>query len=108
MIEIKQTINHCTNLINTQVGRFLKPMRASTPEFTAMPKLHKESTPIRPLIDYTTAPSFKIANIINQNIIIKNYHSIKNNIQFIDSIQNIQILNQYKIASFDVTNLYMS
>ena len=47
-------------------------MTAQAPHFTGLPKIHKEDTPIRPLINYTTAPGYKaakkLADIIKNNI----------------------------------------
>ena len=88
---LNQIINECNNLFENRTKRFLKPIKDSAPEFTAMPKIHKEGIPIRPLINYTTAPTYKIAkyltNFIKDNIILKNNHSIKNNIEFVAKIK---------------------
>ena len=107
---LNETINKCTNLLDKRTRRYIKPIHAQAPQLTGLPKLHKQNIPIRPLINYTTAPSYKIAKLLQQiiknNITLENDRSIKNNIDFINKIKVTKLLPQYKIASFDIVNLY--
>ena len=41
-----------------------------------------------------------------KNIKISNNHSIKNNIDFINKLKSIKLRSNYKIASFDIVDLY--
>jgi hypothetical protein len=107
---LNETINKCTNLLDERTRRYIKPIHAQAPQLTGLPKLHKQNIPIRPLINYTTAPSYKIAKLLQQiiknNINLENDRSIKNNIDFVNKIKVTKLLPQYKIASFDIENLY--
>ena len=84
-------------------------MKASAPQFTGLPKIQKVNTPIRTLINFTTAPSYKIAKklseIIKNNINIKNDHSLKNSLELINITKNFNMEVQYKLASVSYTHL---
>lgn len=54
---LNETINKCTNLLGERTRRYIKPIQAQAPQLTGLPKLHKQNIPLRPLINYTTAPS---------------------------------------------------
>lgn len=107
---INNAINKCTNLFKDNSGKHLKQINAQAPKFTGLPKLHKTNIPIRPLVNYTTAPGYKVAKklteIIKNNIIIQNDNSISNSMHLINITKDIRIENNYKLASFDITNLY--
>ena len=59
---------------------------------------------------FTTTPGYKTAkklvNIIKHNINITNSHSISNNVDFVNKVKDLMIEPQYKLASFDIVNLY--
>ena len=75
------TINQCNLLLDEKTRRYLKPINARAPKFTGLPKIHKENTPIRPVINYTTAHGYKAAKLlvtlIKNNIRIANNYSQK-------------------------------
>lgn len=78
--ELNNAINQCRVLLDEKTRTYLKPINAKAPKFTGLPKLQKENTPIRPVINYTTASGYKAAKlletIIKNNIRIKNNYSI--------------------------------
>ena len=89
---------------------YLKGINSKAPTLTGLPKLHKEGIPLRPLVNFTTAPGYKMAkklvNIIKHNIRITNDHSLINSIDFVDKVKDLIIEPSYKLASFDIINLY--
>ena len=56
------------------------------------------------------APGYKVAKkllqILKSNIKIDINHSVRNCIEFVDRVKSLVVLPQYKLVSFDVTNLY--
>ena len=66
--------------------------------------------PIRPIVNFTTAPGYKAAKkllqVLKNNIKINNNHSIRNNIEFVNRVKSLRMLPQYKLMSFDIVNLY--
>ena len=67
---LKKVINQSTSLIPKNMKNFFKPMNAKAPILTGLPKIHKTNTSIRPLVNYTTAPAYKISKFLEK--IIKN------------------------------------
>lgn len=59
--KLNNCINKCINLFNESTRRYLKPINAKAPIFTGLPKIHKHNIPVRPLVNFTTAPGFKTA-----------------------------------------------
>ena len=57
--------------------------------------------PGRPLINHKTAPSYRISKklncIIKNNLKIDKNYSIKNNIEFVNKIKNIELKPDYKL-----------
>lgn len=107
---LNHCINKCTCLFNENTRRYLKPINAKAPIFTGLPKIHKPNTPIRPLVNFTTAPGFKtaknLARLIADNLQLNNDHSITNNIDFINKIKTVKLKPNYKLVSFDIVDLY--
>ena len=107
---LNNTINNCTNLFNDRTRRSLKPINARAPKLTGLPKIHKDDIPIRPLVNFTTAPGFKTAKklvtLIKDNVFLKNNHIIVNNTDFINKVKDIKLQPSYKLASIDIVNLY--
>ena len=109
-ISLNKTINKCTSLLDEPTRRQLKPINARAPMLTGQPKLHKTDTPIRPLVNFTTAPGYKtakkLATIIKENIVLNNNRTVINNLDFINKIRDIKISPNYKLASLDIVSLY--
>lgn len=108
--QINNIINQSNNLFQNNEKNKLKQPNAKAPQFTGLPKIHKPDTPIRPLINYKTAPCYKIAKVLQKvikaNITIVNNNSLKNNLEIIEKTKNLNILPQHKLISLDVTNMY--
>lgn len=85
-------------------------IKPTAPKITGLPKIHKADMPVRPVINFTTAPAYKIAKYLNnwllENLKIDNDTSVKNNMELTDKIISTEIPKNGKLASFDVTNMY--
>ena len=64
-----------------------------------MIKTHKDDKPIRPVINNTQAPSYKLAKhlnkILNQLIDLPHTYATKNSNEVAQELNNIQIINQH-------------
>ena len=73
----------------------MKQIRPSAPTLQALPKIHKEDIPIRPIINYRNAPAYKLAKyldkIIRQHTQIDNNIAVKNNTDIVTKIKDIHI-----------------
>lgn len=59
--EINKKINECKHLFNQNMK---KPPKYDEPKLKTLPKIHKPDVSIRPLVNFTSAPSYKIAKFL--------------------------------------------
>ena len=76
-------------------------------------KVHKENTPIRPVVNRMNSPNYKlskyIARLIKEKIILENKYKIRNSYELANKTkQKIRITKDTKYESFDIKNLYTS
>ena len=80
------------------------------PKMNSLIKIHKLNNPIRPLINFKNAPTYKIAKTIAQklksNHLTNNHHNIKNTYELIDKLKTININENTFFTSYDITNMY--
>ena len=104
LIELKDN-----NLIEQQEYFRLKPTGTQPPRFYGLPKIHKNGTPMRPIVSYTGTPLYEISKYIAN--ILKPYGKLKEQ-QSHSSKSSSVFICQQKIEpdeimlSFDVTSLY--
>lgn len=107
---LKSQMNQLNCLFTKEDLKYLKMIDPKAPTLRGLPKVHKDNTPIRPLVNFTSAPSYKLAKkldkILRENIVLNNNHSIHNNIELTDIIRQTSLPKQFTMASFDVVNLF--
>ena len=65
---IQQTLQKSNLIIEKQNQKYLMNIKPAPPKLNVYIKTHKENEPIRPVIDNTQAPSYKIAKHINKKL----------------------------------------
>ena len=107
---IKNIINKSEHVIPKNMKQYLKHIKPQAPTLNALPKIHKPNIPIRPLINYTTSPAYKLSKhmdkIIRSHITFKNHSAVRDTIHLVETIKNTHIPHNSTLASFDITNLY--
>uniref|UniRef100_A0A1B6C8J6 Reverse transcriptase domain-containing protein n=1 Tax=Clastoptera arizonana TaxID=38151 RepID=A0A1B6C8J6_9HEMI len=107
---IKNLINNSKVLFDKNEIGYLKMINPAAPELRGLPKVHKEGVPIRPLVNYTSAPSYKIAKklekIIKTNMVLERNYSLSNSYDLINEIKDSDVKMHHILASFDITSLY--
>ena len=87
----------------------LKPTDSPAPRFYGLPKIHKPTIPIRPIVSYTGTPLYNlskyVADILTTYTKNPDKHT-ENSKQFSEYIRNVTIEEDEKLVSFDVTSLY--
>ena len=59
--ELRNTINECQNLIQKSEKWKLVNLNPTAPTMNGLIKVHKEGTPIRPVINWRITPGYKLA-----------------------------------------------
>ena len=74
--------------------------------------MHKDNEPIRPLVNNTLAPSYKIAEFINRKLnsllSLPYTYNRKNSQEITDELKRMQIDKQMKIIALDIKDLFVN
>lgn len=114
IIKTKDCLKKCKKLLDKKTIQNLNPDFTIIPRLYGLLKVHKSDIlvdmPIRPVVSYNSSPTYKIAkwlnNFINNTINLNFSHTIKNSTILANKIKNIEIPNNSKFISIDVTNLF--
>ena len=91
--------------------RRLYPTGAVPPKYYGLPKVHKPGMPLRPIISsigsITHSTAKELARIIKP-LAVRSSHHVKNNMDFIKSIEGIQLKPEEWVMSFGVEALFTS
>jgi hypothetical protein len=106
---VQTTINKCKNLIQKQKPNYYSN-NPESPSLRALIKLHKNPITIRPVVNWTRAPSYPLASrmtkFLKQIICLPNTFNIINTENFLTELKTLDI-NQYsRMCSFDIKNMY--
>jgi hypothetical protein len=87
-------------------------MKPQAPQIYGTVKLHKPNMPIRPTINWTDSPRYKVAKLINTllntTLQLPNVYNIPNTSNLIQSLNNININTNTKLCSFDIVHMHTS
>jgi hypothetical protein len=110
--QLQQTLHQCNTLIDKNKHKYLLNIKPKAPQMNARIKTHKETQLIRPVINSTQAPTYKIAKFLNK--IIKNHINLpttfvaKNAQEVATDLDTIQIHNNNKLLTLDIKDLYVN
>ena len=89
----------------------LYPTGAGSPKFYGLPKVHKQGTPLRPIVSSIGAATYQIAKELSRilkPLVGRSKHHIHNNQDFIQDLKSIQLASDEVMMSFDVKALFTS
>jgi hypothetical protein len=96
---------------NARKYSYLINIKPTAPRINAYIKTHKENKPIRPVIDNTQAPSYKIAKFLNNRmkhyVNLPNTYTTKYPYEIAQELHNICIAENHKIITLDIKDLYV-
>ena len=91
--------------------RRLYPTGAGPPKYYGLPKVHKPGMPLRPIISsigsVTHATAKELSKILKL-LVGKSSNHVKNNMDFLQSLEGIQLQPEECMVSFDVEALFTS
>ena len=91
--------------------RRLYPRGAGLPKYYGLPKVHKPGMPLRPIISsigsVIHATAKELSRILKP-LVGKSTHHVKNNMDFIQSVEGIQLKPEECMMSFDVEAVFKS
>ena len=93
--QILKAIQQCKLLINKKSHKYLTNIQPKAPKLNAYVKTHKESMPIRPVVNNTQAPSHRIAKFINTKL---------QNLELLPNTYNIKKLHRNSGRNLEITH----
>ena len=110
LITILKDIKH-TGSLSTNKYKQLYPTSTVPPKFYGLPKIHKVSTPLRPIVSSRGFLTYGVAKelaYIIKPLVGQSPHHLKNTQHFIQSLQGKKLEPGEVITSFDVKALFTS
>lgn len=90
--QIKKAIKTNDLILNDNERKSCLTMHPKPPSLKAQIKLHKKGEPIRPIVNFTKAPSYKIskklAKLLQHKLELKNTYTLRNSIDLVNKIKN--------------------
>jgi hypothetical protein len=87
-------------------------MNPSAPHIHSTIKLHKHLKPICPIVNWKGSPGYTLAKLIDtllkDTIQLPNVYNIKNSTNLIHNLKHIHIIDNIKLYSFNIVNMYMN
>ena len=97
--------------INETTYKRLYPTGAGSPKFYRLPKMHKEGTPLRPIVSSIGAVTYSTSKELSRilrPLVGKSPHHICNNQDFIEHLKGIILGPEEVMVSYDVRALFTS
>ncbi|PSN38386.1 hypothetical protein C0J52_21475, partial [Blattella germanica] len=92
-----------------EVTKQLRPHSSIPPRNHGLPKIHKESVPLRPIANSIGSPTYSLAKDITgllQPLVGTCIHHVRNSMDFIETLKGITISSSDVLVSFDVESLF--
>lgn len=109
--EVRKTIKTCPIIIPPSEKWKYTNMNPCSPTIRGLIKIHKADAPIRPIINWTKAPAYRLAKLCTDRLSTELHlpysFNIRNSVQLMQEIQDICPYNStLRLASLDITNMY--
>jgi hypothetical protein len=108
--DLRNTINKCPIIITKEQKWRYMNMNPAAPTIRGLIKIHKPNAPIRPIVNWMQAPTYKIAKLLikklTQYIPLPNTFNVKNSVHLIHDLAEIPFDPNIQFASFDITDMY--
>lgn len=86
----------------------LTPSYSNPPQIYGTPKIHKEGTPLRPIVSTIGSPTYHLAKELARILTPltgKSTSFVKNSAHFVNTISEVEIEDHNRLVSFDVVSL---
>jgi hypothetical protein len=109
---VQHTLKNNNLIIEKQQYKYLMNVKPTTPKLNIYIKTHKEDKPIRPVINNTQAPAYKIAKYINKKVqhllSLPNNYNTKNSYGIAEELNKIRINENSRTVTLDIKDLYVN
>ena len=98
-------------LIPDYLYKQLYPTGGQPPRIYGLPKIHKASVPLRPIVSSIGTVTYKIAKYLARilsPLVGKTDHFVKDSADFVAKIKDLEVPPGHKLISYDVSTLFTS
>jgi hypothetical protein len=110
--QITKTLQNNNLIVQKNQIKHLTQRKPKPPTLNAQIKIHKPGNPIRPVVNNTHAPAYKISKYLtkklNDYLKLKNLYNVKNSTTFANDLIKLKIHNNYRMITFDIKDLYVN
>ena len=113
--KLEQTVNNTLNTLKTKgimtetERDKLRPVGTQIARLYALPKIHKNGIPVRPILSMVNTPTHQLgkwlANMLKPVRDKFNKHCLKDTFEFVDKVRNLNVKNAW-MCSLDVSSLF--
>jgi hypothetical protein len=107
---VRTAINECKDTLPKETKWRHVSLNPTAPKIRDLIKIHKEDSPIRPVVNWKNTPAYKLARSLvkklQTHVALPYAFNIKNTIQLINGLKNIPFNQNLRLALFDISNMY--
>ena len=95
--------------LDEETKKKLLPKNPIVPRIYGLPKVQKQDTPLRPIVNTIGSPTYRLAKYLAGKLKRWVGHTdsfVKNSTDMVDEIKRARIKNEDTLVSFDVVSLY--
>ena len=108
--DMRITLNECRHILYTNNKWRYINLNPSTPVMRGLVKIHKEDTPIHPIVNFKNAPTYNLAKtltkVLKKYIPLPHVYNVNNSLHLMEDLTNIPYNPNLRIASLDISNMY--
>ena len=96
------------DVISSEESKLLKPAGSNPATLYGLPKVHKTSQPLRPIMAAYNTATFKLSTFLVPLLshLTTNTYTVKNSYELANSLSKLDIPDNYYMCSFDVQSLF--
>jgi len=108
--KLRSPLNYCKQLVETRSKWKHINLNPDAPVLRGLIKVHKEDAPIRPVVNYKSAPSYNLAKwfakVLKEYIPLPNIYNVPNSVHLMKELADIPYAPDLRLASLDISNMF--
>jgi hypothetical protein len=108
--DLRKDINLCQTVIPQNIRWKFINLNPTPPRIQGVIKVHKIDAPIRPVINWQNAPTYRLSQhfstIINTHIPLPYTFNVKNSVHLMEDLLQIPYNEHLRFAPFDISDMY--
>jgi len=108
--EIRKIVNLCKHTIRKEDKWKYICLNPTAHTLRGLPKIHRNNTLIRPIINWQNAPAHKLAQLLSRLIEMHTplpyTFNVNNSVHLMEDLESIPISHSTKFAPLDIANMY--